>query len=860
MNRHRLLAYGLSLLALGVLALLPQRGHAAAPPGPARAPLTPAPFTDVTTQTVSALPQVGESTTAWGDYDNDGRLDFLLTGYDDTNPVSKLYRNTGSTFSDASAVVQGGLPQAGNSRVAWGDYDNDGRLDFLLTGFSASGIVSKLYHNTGTGFADASGIVQGGLAPAFSGSAAWGDYDNDGRLDFLLTGTSSGNSFVGKLYHNTGTGFADASGIVQGGLPAVGLSAVAWGDYDADGRLDFLLAGYPGGVGGVSLLYHNTDNGFVDASGIVQGGLPQVYRGSVTWGDYDNDGRLDFLLTGTTGNKVSRLYHNTGSGFVDASGMVQGGLPQVDSSSVGWGDYDNDGQLDFLFAGQTASGAVSKLYHNTGTGFADATPVGLPQVESGSLAWGDYDNDGRLDFLLTGQGNTGDVSKLYHNDGSGASTPPGAPSNLQVVGLFTNTATLTWDPASGPQTSASGLSYNLRVGSSPRASDIVGPMANTTVLTLPNGLRWLPALGPMRPLTISWTVTGLAPHTTYYWSVQAIDPALAGGPFAAEESFTTLPFLTATPYPTYTPAPSATPYPTYTPGPSPTPYPTYTPGPSATPYPTYTAYPTHTPGPTSTPYPNDTPGPSATPYPTYTAGPSSTPYPTYTLPPTQTPGGPTATRPPSATPTATGTICALSFSDVQPTDYFYRPVQYLACHGVISGYADNTFRPYANTTRAQMVKIVVLGFGLPIVTPPPGQYTFADVPLTFPFFSYIETAAATGIVSGYTCGGPDEPCDGQVRPYFRPAANVTRGQLSKIVVGAAGWALLSPSGPTFGDVAPGSAFYSFVETAVCHGVISGYADQTFRPGANATRGQIAKIVYLALTAPPGACPAARPAR
>src|SRR5206468_6988923 len=104
--------------------------------------------------------------------------------------------------------------------------------------------------------------------------------------------------------------------------------------------------------------------------------------------------------------------------------------------------------------------------------------------------------------------------------------------------------------------------------------------------------------------------------------------------------------------------------------------------------------------------------------------------------------------------TPSPTPCALSFSDVHSTDYFYQPVLYLACHGVISGYGDGTFRPYANTTRAQMVKIVVLGFNKPIITPPAGGNTFADVPTTFPFFAVIETAAADQIVSGYACGGP----------------------------------------------------------------------------------------------------------
>jgi hypothetical protein len=256
----------------------------------------------------------------------------------------------------------------------------------------------------------------------------------------------------------------------------------------------------------------------------------------------------------------------------------------------------------------------------------------------------------------------------------------------------------------------------------------------------------------------------------------------------------------------------------------------------------------------SNPLPTATPGPvqSHTATATPAASTSRTATPTSTAPAgsvTRTAVA-SATRTPAASATpggATATPCVISFSDVHPTDYFYAPVGYLACHGVISGYADGTFRPYNQTTRSQMVKIVVLGFGLPVVTPAGRNSTFADVPPTFPFYDVIETAAAEGIVSGYTCGGPGEPCDEGQRPYFRPYANVTRGQLSKIAVSAAGWPLQTPPAPTFSDVAPGAAFYAFVETAVCHGMVSGYADGTFRPNASATRGQISKIVYLAIT-------------
>jgi len=196
----------------------------------------------------------------------------------------------------------------------------------------------------------------------------------------------------------------------------------------------------------------------------------------------------------------------------------------------------------------------------------------------------------------------------------------------------------------------------------------------------------------------------------------------------------------------------------------------------------------------------------------------------------------TATQTPS--PTATVTPCPMTFSDVQTSDWFYEFVNCLYCRGAISGYGDGTFRPYNNTTRGQMCKIVIVAFNYPIYTPP--TPTFTDVPANHTFYVYIETAAFNQIVSGYSDG------------TFRPQNDVTRGQLSKIVVVAAQWPLENPPTPTFSDVAIGSTFYEYVETAVCHGIITGYADGTFRPGNNATRAQISKIVCLAVR-DKGAC-------
>ena len=193
---------------------------------------------------------------------------------------------------------------------------------------------------------------------------------------------------------------------------------------------------------------------------------------------------------------------------------------------------------------------------------------------------------------------------------------------------------------------------------------------------------------------------------------------------------------------------------------------------------------------------------------------------------------PTHTPVVTVTPVATATPCVMNFSDVTSTDYFYTPVRYLYCRGVISGYSDGTFRPGNLTTRAQLTKIIVLAMSWPIQCPSTAHFT--DVAAGNPFFCFVETSYAHGIISGYSDG------------TFRPDNNVTRGQLCKVVVAAAGWPLDTSGGPHFTDVLPGSPFYAYVETAYTHGIISGYDDHTFRPSNGATRGQISLIVYRAV--------------
>ena len=196
------------------------------------------------------------------------------------------------------------------------------------------------------------------------------------------------------------------------------------------------------------------------------------------------------------------------------------------------------------------------------------------------------------------------------------------------------------------------------------------------------------------------------------------------------------------------------------------------------------------------------------------------------------------------------------FVDVCPEDWFYPYVTGLSGLGVVSGYNDGTFRPNNDITRGQIMKIVVLSTGLSGALPP--TPTFTDVPSTHTFYQWIEVGVANGVVGGYNCGGPFEACNPQSSPYFRPGANVTRGQLSKMISNAKGWSPLLPSVPTFEDVPADNPFFGFVERVSANGIIGGYEcgrpgepcpGRYFRPSNDSTRAQASKIIWLAIGDP-----------
>jgi hypothetical protein len=454
---------------------------------------------------------------AWGDYDLDGDLDLVLTGWTGAEPATHLYRNEGSgAFID----IPSALPHISQASVAWGDYDSDGDLDLLLAGrLAGTGDTTAVYRNDGGGtFVD----IAAGLPAVRYASVAWGDCDRDGDLDVLLTGLAFGPGSISRIYRNQGGGvFTD----LNAGLPGVVNGSAAWGDCDGDGDLDIALMGRTGG-GAIARIYLNDGSGtLVD----LEAGLPGVSWGSAAWGDYDNDGDLDLLLAGWTdvlNVALTRLFRNDpGPVFVD----VGAGLPPLGNASAAWGDGDSDGDIDILLSGtQDGVGSLTAIYRNDGFGSFAEAGAGLPAVTRGSVGWVDVDNDGDLDVQVAGMPPEGArIAEVFENRGSAVNTPP-SPPTFASAAMMGNVAHFIWEGSTDEETPTAGLSYNMRVSTTPGGNDVV------TAMSAPDGYRRI--VHPGNASRQSWLDLTL-PRGSYYWSIQAVDAGFAGSAFTEEGYF-----------------------------------------------------------------------------------------------------------------------------------------------------------------------------------------------------------------------------------------------------------------------------------------------------------------------------------
>ncbi len=482
-------------------------------------------FTSITFETQFCY----RSSIDWGDYNNDDYIDFITTGVDGENdPITLLYKNNGDgSFSKQSISP---IYEVKDGNAEWGDYNNDGYLDILLTGRDIYSLLTRIYKNDQNGgFILEDNISYSGKGIK-EGSAIWGDYNNDGYLDYLLYGNRSKDENLWKirLFKNNGNGTFDE--IENLPFAVLKSGCAAWGDYNNDGYIDLYISGYINGT--YSYIYRNNGNGtFTHTISLVG-----VYNSTAKWGDINNDGYLDLVLTGHDDNNIERaiLYKNNGDNSFSIISEFEG----LYGASIDMGDYDNDGDLDLIFSGNDSNDKnFTALYKNNGDEtFTQQTSINLKIVGDGTSSFCDIDNDGDLDILQNGTLDGGNATHfwLFENKTSVSNSSPSPPSNLSSSVDGSN-VTFSWDSPTDDKTPSSGLKYKICIGSSAGKDDLLAPMSNTS-----NGFNRVTSTGDILSTT-SVTINDLPENSDIYWSVQTIDAGMKGSQFASEQISSVLP-------------------------------------------------------------------------------------------------------------------------------------------------------------------------------------------------------------------------------------------------------------------------------------------------------------------------------
>jgi enediyne biosynthesis protein E4 len=400
----------------------------------------------------------------WIDYDQNGLLDVYLVNGTATKVYapkrtlrSALYRNNGDgTFADVTAQAGVGAEGLFGMGVAVGDYDNDGFPDLFVLGYGRC----ILYHNNGDGsFTDVTEHADVANSGRWGSSAAWFDYDNDGRLDLMIANyvdwSPDRNFYCGDrgpglrsychpddyhgvpptLYHNNGDGtFTDVSKASGLGLKGGNGLGVVTFDYDDDGWQDVFVANDHM----ANFLFHNNRDGTFTEVGYAAGvavsadGLFEAGMG-VDAADTTGSGHQDLIVTHLD-TQLARLYQNLGDGTFDDA-TFRSKLSYATFHMSGFGtrffDYDNDGARDLFMANGHVLDNIERyhadsryaepklMFRNLGRGIFEnvsdrlGPDFQLPRVSRGA-AIGDFDNDGDLDILIS---NNGQAPQVLRNDG-----------------------------------------------------------------------------------------------------------------------------------------------------------------------------------------------------------------------------------------------------------------------------------------------------------------------------------------------------------------------------------------------------------------------------------------------------------
>ena len=504
----------------------------------------------------NAIPGLYNAKFSWGDYNNDGLMDLAVIGQnDDVGSITKIYENKKGSFQDLNLANRSFI----NGDIKWVDLNNDGWLDLSIIGQSGTSAVvyQQLINNKGV-FEVSTPSSVAGLKFA---TMTFGDYNNNGTLDMFTTGQDVNGNPHSYLYQNDGKGNfkIDPEFNAYGAVPDMYNADARFLDYDLDGDLDLIYSGtgsggFPqGGIRVNTLLDPKiTTNNYGQNSnnGYSYGMNLSMKDTKLDIADMDGDGDTDIVAMGTarrqTGNtfidypQLLLLRNQTmesknakfGSFFsynniYNATSII---LDSVEKGDIKLVDFNNDGLVDITLAGRDVkANPVTKFYLNEG-GFGNFTlskNESIPQYTEAAISWGDANGDGSMDMVISGNKLVGSSTSIYlNNQGENVNKEPTAPKNLRFIDQGQGRVLLLWDAATDDKTAPANLYYNLKLGTQPGLSDLrvvqVNP-ANDKLLT------------PNTSLIGSNQYYIELPPGVFYWSVQSVDGNYSSSKFATSQ-------------------------------------------------------------------------------------------------------------------------------------------------------------------------------------------------------------------------------------------------------------------------------------------------------------------------------------